>query len=163
MPARRSAAFRHAGVSVPRVRGPLANAGETLCGLQDRAAAVGRPYRILIIDRMEVVMNLKKVFFILVLTGAVIICSISPAFSQVKPGKNIVASGMIELVSRDKKVNADYMMINERKIFISPNTKIMDAWGNPLTLNDLKPGLFALVEAIKNADGSYERKITVKK
>ncbi|OGP76679.1 MAG: hypothetical protein A2W09_07475 [Deltaproteobacteria bacterium RBG_16_50_11] len=70
---------------------------------------------------------------------------------------------MIDLVSRDKKLNADYMMIDERKIFLSANTKIVDEWGNLLTVKDLKPGLTAVVEAIRISERSYETQIAVKK
>ena len=108
-------------------------------------------------------MNLKKGFFMLVLTGALTLSFLSPTFSQVKPGKKIVASGAIEHFSRDRKLNADYMMINERKILVSRNTKIIDEWGNALTLKDLKPGVNVVVEDVRHSGGTYERKIIVKR
>jgi hypothetical protein len=108
-------------------------------------------------------MKIRKSLFILILTGALTLSFLSPAFSQVKPGKNILASGMIELVSHDRKLKTDTIMINERVISIPPDTKIVDEWGNPLTIRDLKPGLTVVVQGIRNSGGSYERKIIVKK
>jgi len=108
-------------------------------------------------------MNFRKVFFIKFLILFMILSFLPPTFAQVKRGKTVVGSGVIELVSRDRKLNADYIMINERKILVPSDTKIVDEWGNALTLRDLRPGLKVVVEAMRNSAGSYERKITVKK
>ena len=108
-------------------------------------------------------MNLRKALFVMTIIFLVILSFIPTIFAQVKPSTSVVTSGVIGLVSRDPKVKVDYILIDERKIWVSPSTKIFDEWGNPLTLRDLKPGLSVIIEERQISKGSYERRIIVKK
>jgi hypothetical protein len=106
----------------------------------------------------EVAMNLKGVFWVklFVLLLILILSSIGSAFSQ---GKRVVRAGEIEWVSRDFK----YIGINEGKVKITPQTKIVDSQGNSLKVSELKPGRHVTVELIRNADGSWEKRIVIRR
>lgn len=110
-------------------------------------------------DRLGEKMTLTKVFLIECVVIMVVLCLISPSFSQIRQGKRIIHSGIIELVSEDFK----YISINERRIPITPNTSVIDTKGNILEISDLKAGLYAVVELIRKPDGSLEKRIVVKK
>ena len=103
-------------------------------------------------------MNFKGVFWVklFVLILILILSSIGSAFSQ---GKRVVRSGEIEWVSPDFK----YIGINEGKVLIKPQTKVVDGEGNSLKISELKPGRHVTVELIRNPDGSWEKRIVIRR
>jgi hypothetical protein len=107
----------------------------------------------------EGVMNLKRLFFVKLLVLILVLSFIGPAFSQGRDGKRIVYAGTIEWVSRDFK----YISINEHKVSITPQTKVLDDRGNPLDMRELRRGRHVVVELIRNPSGSAEKRIIIKK
>lgn len=104
-------------------------------------------------------MNLKRLFLVKLLVLILALSFIGPAFSQGKQGKTRIYAGAIEWVSRDFK----YISINEHKVLITPQTKVLDEKGNSLNITDLKRGQNVVVELIRNPDGSTEKRIIIKK
>jgi hypothetical protein len=111
------------------------------------------------ITRKEGVMNLKKVFFVKLLVLILVLSFTGPAFTQGKPSKRVVRAGAIEWVSRDFK----YIGINEGKVLITPQTKVLDEKGNSLDIRELRRGRHVVVELILNSSGSAEKRIIIKK
>jgi hypothetical protein len=104
-------------------------------------------------------MNLQKIFLmkwvILILTLFIL----NPGLSQVKREEISSFSGVTESISNDFKL----IVINEIRIFITANTKIVDEKGNTLKINDLKPKIYVAIEALRKPNGLFENKIVVKK
>ncbi len=84
---------------------------------------------------------------------------LNPGFSQVKIGDTISFPGVIESIQKDFK----FIVINEVRIFISPDTKIVDENGNILKIKELKSRLNVTIEAIRNPNGLFAKKIVVKR
>jgi hypothetical protein len=104
-------------------------------------------------------MNPRKVFWVELLVVIWVLSFVGPAFSQARPGKTIAHAGVIEWVSRDFK----YIGINERKILITPQTKILDDLGNSLRTAELRRGRTVMVEMVRMPGGSVEKRIIIKK
>lgn len=104
-------------------------------------------------------MNVRKMFWVELLVVLLALSFVGPAFSQGRPSKTIAHTGVIEWVSRDFK----YIGINEGKVSIPPETKIVDKQGNILSVRDLKRGRFVLVEIIRNPDGSRGKRVIIKR
>jgi hypothetical protein len=111
------------------------------------------------ITNKEGVMNLKRLFFLKLLVLILVFSFIGPAFSQSKQGKTRIHAGVIESVSRDFK----YISINEHKVLITPQTKVLDEKGNSLDIRELRRGRHVVVELIRNPSGSAEKRIIIKK
>jgi len=67
-------------------------------------------------------------------------------------------SGVIKSIDKDLK----FIVVDDQKILISENTKIMDEKGNLLLSKDLKTGLSVLIEGGPRPDGFLARKIVIK-
>jgi hypothetical protein len=83
----------------------------------------------------------------------------TPSFSQVMIGETLSFPGMIESIQEDFK----FVVINEVRIFISSDTKVVDEKEDVLKINDLKPKMNVTIEAFRNKDGFFAKKIIVKK
>jgi hypothetical protein len=84
---------------------------------------------------------------------------LNPGFSQVKIGEATSFPGVIESIPADFK----FIVINEVRIYISPDTKIVNESGNILKIEELKPRFNVTIEAVRSKDGFYAKKIVVKK
>jgi hypothetical protein len=104
-------------------------------------------------------MNLKKVFWVELLVVILALSFVGPAFSQARPGKTIAHAGVIEWVSKDLK----YIGINERKVLITPQTKVLDDQGNSLKVTELRRGRIVVVEMVRISNGSVEKRIIIKR
>lgn len=106
-------------------------------------------------------MKSRKVFLVQVYVLIIIIIFfiLTPSSSQVKKDEIISFSGTIKTISEDLKT----VVVNDMKVFISPDTKIFGGNGNNLKINELKPKLYVIVEALENSDGIFAKKIVVKK
>ncbi len=94
----------------------------------------------------------------LLLAGSVLLL-LSSSFSQVKTGKVFSFPGVIEKVSEDFK----FIVVNEAKISISANTRILDDNGKALKTSDLRPKLRIDLEVLTTTQGFLAQKIVVKK
>jgi hypothetical protein len=80
-----------------------------------------------------------------------------PGFSQVKREEAIAFSGTIDSIPKDSK----FIVVNERRVFISSNTTIASEKGSILRMNDLKIRLSVAIEGVQKPDGIFAAKITV--
>ena len=96
-----------------------------------------------------------SVFLIL----SLILLTFSSSYSQVRVGEVISFPGVIEKVSKDFR----FIVVNEAKIILSSDTKILDANGKELKKNDLKSKLRVHLEVLNTSQGFIAQKIVVKK
>jgi hypothetical protein len=109
--------------------------------------------------KREVAMICKKIFFVAFFVFMLTQSLVGPAFSQGREDKKKIYCRKIEWVSRDFR----YIGINERRVLIPPGIKVFDQKGNILDIRDLKSGRSAVLEKIRNKDGSIEERIVIKK
>jgi len=96
---------------------------------------------------------------IVVLILGLILLMESPGFSQVRLGELISFPGVIEKVSEDFR----FIVVNEAKIILSPDTRIFDESKKELKLNDLKAKTRIQLEVLTTSQGFLAQKILVKK
>ena len=104
-------------------------------------------------------MNLKKIFLIEFAIFILTFLVFNLGFSQVKMGETTSFPGVIESIPADFK----FIVVNEVRIYISPDTKIVNESGNILKIEELKPRFNVIIEAVRSKDGFYAKKIVVKK
>jgi hypothetical protein len=104
-------------------------------------------------------MNSQRVFLVPAILLIFLLLIPAASFSQVKKEKMISFPGTIKTISKDLKI----VVVNDVNVLISPDTKIFDGNGNNLKINELKPKLYVIVEALENSDGIFAKKIVVKK
>ena len=104
-------------------------------------------------------MKLLKIILIQFAIFILTLLVFSPGLTQVKIGEMISFSGVIEGIPEDFK----FIVINEVRIYISPDTKIVDENGNILKINELKSRLNVTIEAVRNSNGFFAKKIVLKK
>jgi hypothetical protein len=80
-----------------------------------------------------------------------------PSFSQIKRQGIMSFNGTIDSIPKDSK----FIVVDERRIFISSGTKIVDERGNTLRMNDLKLRSHVAIEGTEKPDGIFAEKITV--
>ena len=102
-------------------------------------------------------MNIQKLLLTKLVVVIVTLVIFHPGFSQVKREGIISVSGYIDSIPKDSK----FIVVNERRVFISSNTKIANAKGSILKRNDLKIGLRVSVEGVQKPEGIFAEKITV--
>jgi hypothetical protein len=73
----------------------------------------------------------------------------------VKIGETISFSGMIESIHKD----LNFIVINEVRIYISPDTKIIDEGGGILQKGELQIRQKVFIEASRGKEGYYAKKI----
>ncbi len=79
------------------------------------------------------------------------------AFSQGKGEKTISFSGTIDHVPR----GSNYIVVNERRVYLSENTKVATEKGSLLNRGDLKRGFIVVVEGVEKPEGIVAQRITV--
>jgi hypothetical protein len=77
----------------------------------------------------------------------------------VKIGETISFSGVIESIHKD----FSFIVINEVRIYISPDTKIIDEGGGILQKGELQSRRKVIIEASRGKEGFYAKKIILKK
>ncbi len=103
-------------------------------------------------------MNVKRALFVNLVVVLAIFLGFSLAFSQGKGAKTISFNGIIDAVPKSLK----FIMVNEERVNISSDTKIVDTYGSTLKLTDLKVKLHVVIEAVTNQKTLYAKKIVVK-
>ena len=104
-------------------------------------------------------MNLQKLLLVKLVILAMTLVIVHPGFSQVKREEAISFSGTIDNIPKDSK----FIVVNERRVFISSNTTIASEKGSILKVNDLKIRFYVAIEGVQKPDGIYAKKITVMK
>jgi len=102
-------------------------------------------------------MQLKKVFLLQFVLLVVTLFLVSSGFSQGKKEGVFSFFGSIDSIPESLK----FIVVNEQRVYITSNTKIVDEKNNLLKINELKRGLSVKVEGIRKTEGIYADKITV--
>ena len=102
-------------------------------------------------------MKLQKILLLKLIVVIATLFMLDPGFSQVRRDETISFSGTVDSIPKDPK----FIVVNERRVFISSNTKIANAKGSILKRNDLKRGLGVTVEGVQKPEGVFAEKITV--
>jgi hypothetical protein len=103
-------------------------------------------------------MKLEKVFLIIFILVIGTYISVKPGSSQISRDEIVSFPGAIESVGKDFK----FIVVNETRIYISSNTNIGDEKGSVLSVEDLKPRLSVTIEAVRNPEGFFARKIVIR-
>lgn len=103
-------------------------------------------------------MNLQKGFSTTLVVLIITFLIFNPCFSQVKKEERSSISGIIESIPEDFK----FIIVKDTKVFITPNTKIVDEEGNLLKANDLKQKIYVKIEALRKSNSLFANKIVVK-
>jgi hypothetical protein len=102
-------------------------------------------------------MQLKKVFVFQFVLLVVAVLLVSSGFSQGKKEGVLSFFGSIDSISESRR----FIVVNEQRVYITSDTKIVDENNNALKTNQLKQGLSVRVEGIRKTEGIYPDKITV--
>ena len=102
-------------------------------------------------------MKLQRILLLKLIVVILTLFIFHPGFSQVRRGEVLSFSGTIDSIPDDPK----FIVVNERRVFISSNTKMATAKGSILKRNDLKRGLGVSVEGVQRPEGVFAEKITV--
>jgi len=66
-------------------------------------------------------------------------------------------SGVIKSTDKDFK----FIVVNDAKVLLSDNTKIVDEKGKILRMSDLKPGLSVAIEGVRSSNGFFANNIVI--
>ena len=102
-------------------------------------------------------MKLRRILLLKLIVVVLTLFISNPGFSQIKSEKTISFSGTIDSIPKDPK----FIVVNEWRVYLSPNTKIVSARGSILKKDDLKRGLNVSVEGVQKPEGIFAGKITV--
>ena len=102
-------------------------------------------------------MKLQKGCFVKSLIFMLTLLIFLPGF-QGKKEEIISFPGVIESIDKNFK----FIVVNEARIFVTADTNIVDEKGNILKMDDLKPKLSIVVEAFRNPNGFFAKKIVIK-
>jgi hypothetical protein len=101
--------------------------------------------------KLQRILLLNSVILILILVIAY------PSFSQVKKEEIMSFDGYVDSIPKDLKC----VVVNERRVFISSGTKIVDERGNILDMSDLRLRLHVVIEGKQKPGGIFAEKITI--
>ena len=102
-------------------------------------------------------MKLQKILLLKLIVVILTLFIFHPGFSQVKSEKTLSFSGTIDSIPKESQ----FIVVNERRVYLSSNTKIANAKGIILKKNDLKRGLRVTIEGVQKPEGIFAGKITV--
>lgn len=104
-------------------------------------------------------MSFPRAFLIQAIIFIATLMILTPSFSQVKKGETVSFSGVVKSISKDYKS----IVVGNRNVLITSDTKIFNQKGNTLKISDLKSEVYVVVEGLKNPAGFLAKKIVVKK
>jgi len=102
-------------------------------------------------------MKLQRIVLLKLVMVILTLFIFHPGFSQVKREEIISFVGTIDSIPQDPK----FIVVNERRVYLSPHTKIANAKGSILKKKDLKRGLTVTIEGVQKPEGIFAGKITV--
>ena len=102
-------------------------------------------------------MNVQRLCAAQLAFACILLC-FTAGFSQENRGQTFSLTAVIERV--DEKFR--FIVVNEAKVFVSPETTIVDAKGALLRASDLRSRLAVSLEVIRGPDGFLAKKIVVK-
>ena len=101
-------------------------------------------------------MKLEKAYYIKLGIFMLILLIFLPGVQGIKEEAGSY-SGVIKSIDKDFK----FIVVNDAKVLISDNTKIVDEKGKTLRMNDLKPGLSVTIEGVRSSNGFFANKIVI--
>jgi hypothetical protein len=102
-------------------------------------------------------MNLQRLLLMKLVILAMTLVAVHPGLSQVKGEEIKSFSGSIESMAKDSR----FIVVNEVRVFISSNTRIVDEKGNVLEIDHLKPRHLVTIEGVRKSEGISAEKITL--
>jgi hypothetical protein len=102
-------------------------------------------------------MQLKKVFLFQLILLVITLLLVNSGFSQGKKEGVLSFVGSLDSIPESRK----FIVVNEQRVYITSNTKIVDENNNLLKMDDFKRGLSVKVEGIRKTEGIYADKITL--
>ena len=102
-------------------------------------------------------MKLQRILLLKLVVVIITLFIFHPGFSQVKSEKTISFSGTIDSIPKDPQ----FIVVNERRVYLSSKTKIASEKGSILKKDDLKRGLRVSIEGVQKLEGIFAEKITV--
>jgi hypothetical protein len=102
-------------------------------------------------------MKLQRILLLKLAVVSLTLVIFHPGFSQVAREESISFSGPIDNIPKD----SNFIVVNERRVFISSNTKIASVKGIILKKGDLKRGLAVTIEGVRKPEGIFAENITV--
>ena len=102
-------------------------------------------------------MKLNKVFLFQFILLVMTLALMTSGFSQGKKEGVLSFSGSIDSIPESRR----FIVVNEKRVYVTSNAKIVDENNNLLKTDHLKLGLSVKVEGIRKTDGIYAEKITV--
>ena len=106
----------------------------------------------------EAEVNSIKLFLGKIVILILILCTVASVSAQPKKEEIISFPGFIKSISKDYQ----FIVINADNILITSSTRIANEKGMSLRVEDLRAGLYVVVEATVNLNGLLAKKIVVK-
>lgn len=103
-------------------------------------------------------MRFKTECLIWFLTALLSLGLFAPGYAQTKGEPAITFPGMIEQISGDLR----FLVVNETRIFLSPETRVIDEKGKGWSPSELKPSMSVTIEAARHANGFIAKQIVLK-
>jgi hypothetical protein len=111
-----------------------------------------------IVFKKEGKMNLQRLLLMKLIIFVIALLIVHPGFSQVERREIKSFSGYIESIHKDLR----FIAVNEVRVFISSNTKIVNEKGNSLGMDNLKTGLPVTIEGFWKSGDIFAEKITIR-
>lgn len=102
-------------------------------------------------------MRFRKECLSLFLTAMLLLGLLCSGYAQTKKEPVILLPGIIEQISGDLR----FLVVNETRIFISPETRVIDEKGKVWGLSELKPGTSIIIEVVRYASGFLAKQIVL--
>jgi hypothetical protein len=109
-------------------------------------------------EKMEEKMEFKKSIIVNLIVLTLTLLTLNSGFAQTKANQTLIFPAVVEQISSDLK----FIIVNEARVSLSPNTQITDDKGNSLTLYDLTRGSSINLEVVKQGSGFLAKKIVIK-
>jgi hypothetical protein len=103
-------------------------------------------------------MGNRRSLLTLLMLGMSLFALCAIGFSQTGKGATVSFSGVIDRVHEKHA----YLVVYEKKILLSSDTRILDENGNLWNVRELKPGQTVSIEALRSREGLIAKRIVVK-
>jgi hypothetical protein len=80
-----------------------------------------------------------------------------PSFAETKKIPKQSFSAFVQSIPQDRK----FIVVNEARIFLGGDTKIVNGKGRPITVYDLKPNMYITLEVVRKPEGFFATKISI--
>jgi hypothetical protein len=102
-------------------------------------------------------MNVRKLLLIKLIIIVMTLVITHPCFPQAKGEEIASFYGQIDHIPKD----SNFIVVNEQRVFITPNTKIVSERGSILKIDHLKRRLHVVIEGVQKPEGIFADKIII--